>query len=42
MSWVSSDYVVIVSDRAKKGAANQRYRAKDQSIHLFLIPGNNH
>ncbi|WP_369214318.1 hypothetical protein [Streptomyces flavofungini] len=40
VSWVSADHVVIVSDRAKKGAANERYRAKDQSIHLFLIPGN--
>ncbi|MEU7580162.1 hypothetical protein AB0B50_21495 [Streptomyces sp. NPDC041068] len=38
VSWVSSDHVVVVSDRAKKGTANDRYRAKDQSIHLFLIP----
>ncbi|MEV6753194.1 hypothetical protein [Streptomyces sp. NPDC051214] len=38
VSWVSADYVVIVSDRAKKGAANERHREKDQSIHLFLIP----
>ncbi|MEV1022957.1 hypothetical protein [Streptomyces sp. NPDC050264] len=42
VSWVSADHVVIVSDRAKKGAGNQRLREKDQSIHLFLIPGNNH
>ncbi|MFE6164621.1 hypothetical protein ACFQ7F_37585 [Streptomyces sp. NPDC056486] len=41
VSWVSSDHVVVVSDRAKKGAGSARYRAKDQSIHLFLIPGNN-
>ncbi|MFH8489503.1 hypothetical protein [Streptomyces longisporoflavus] len=41
VSWVSSDYVVIVSDRAKKGAANARFKEKDQSVHLFLIPGNN-
>ncbi|MGW5863285.1 hypothetical protein ACWFRJ_14075 [Streptomyces sp. NPDC055239] len=41
VSWVSSDHVVIVSDRAKKGPGSGRYRAKDQSIHLFLIPGNN-
>ncbi|CAM5404218.1 hypothetical protein SALBM135S_01336 [Streptomyces alboniger] len=40
VSWVSADHVVIVSDRAKKGAENERYREKDQSIHLFLIPGN--
>lgn len=39
VSWVSADHVVIVSDRAKKGAASERFRAKDQSIHLFLIPG---
>ncbi|MGH4034043.1 hypothetical protein ACQB60_34500 [Actinomycetota bacterium Odt1-20B] len=38
VSWVSSDHVVVVSDRAKKGAASDRYRAKDQSIHLFLLP----
>ncbi|MVO90413.1 hypothetical protein GPA10_38115 [Streptomyces sp. p1417] len=41
VSWVSADHVVIVSDRAKKGAGSERLRAKDQSIHLFLIPGNN-
>ncbi|TGB12122.1 hypothetical protein [Streptomyces sp. MZ04] len=39
VSWVSADHVVVVSDRAKKGAAGERVRAKDQSIHLFLIPG---
>ncbi|MFG2497945.1 hypothetical protein ACGFSB_06965 [Streptomyces sp. NPDC048441] len=42
VSWVSADHVVIVSDRAKKGAESERFREKDQSIHLFLIPGNNH
>jgi uncharacterized protein YjiK len=42
VSWVSADHVVIVSDRAKKGAENERFRAKDQSIHLFLIPGDHH
>ncbi|WP_055569650.1 hypothetical protein [Streptomyces atriruber] len=41
VSWVSADHVVIVSDRAKKGPDNERFRGKDQSIHLFLIPGNN-
>ncbi|MET8684976.1 hypothetical protein ABZV77_12235 [Streptomyces sp. NPDC004732] len=41
VSWVSSDHVVIVSDRAKKGPGSARFRDKDQSIHLFLIPGNN-
>ncbi|MFI5804714.1 hypothetical protein [Streptomyces sp. NPDC051561] len=39
VSWVSADHVVIVSDRAKKSAGTERLRAKDQSIHLFLIPG---
>ncbi|MFE0175764.1 hypothetical protein ACFWZ2_25940 [Streptomyces sp. NPDC059002] len=38
VSWVSRDHVVVVSDRAKKGAESDRHRAKDQSIHLFLIP----
>ncbi|WP_413758830.1 hypothetical protein [Streptomyces sp. MMBL 11-3] len=38
VSWVSADHVAIVSDRAKKGARNKRFREKDQSIHLFLIP----
>lgn len=38
--WVSSDHVVVVSDRAKKGPDNARHRTKDQSIHLFLVPGN--
>ncbi|MFI0976933.1 hypothetical protein ACH4SP_07895 [Streptomyces sp. NPDC021093] len=40
VSWVSADHVVIVSDRAKKGTG-ERLRAKDQSIHLFLIPSDN-
>ncbi|MFI6642953.1 hypothetical protein [Streptomyces sp. NPDC050504] len=38
--WVSSDHVVVVSDRAKKGPDSARHRTKDQSIHLFLVPGN--
>ncbi|MGW2224311.1 hypothetical protein [Streptomyces formicae] len=38
VSWISRDHVVVVSDRAKKGRANDHYRAKDQSIHVFLIP----
>lgn len=40
VAWVSADHVVIVSDRAKKGPDNKRHSTKDQSIHLFLIPGN--
>ncbi|MFJ2769260.1 hypothetical protein [Streptomyces sp. NPDC087300] len=38
VSWVSRDHVVVVSDRAKKGPENDHFRAKDQSIHLFLVP----
>ncbi|QEU90998.1 hypothetical protein [Streptomyces kanamyceticus] len=38
VSWISRDHVVVVSDRAKKGQENDHYRAKDQSIHVFLIP----
>ncbi|MEV0319242.1 hypothetical protein ACIBKX_14410 [Streptomyces sp. NPDC050658] len=41
VSWVSADHVVVVSDRAKKGPDNKLHRVKDQSIHLFLIPGPN-
>ncbi|MFF0746475.1 hypothetical protein ACFYVL_39385 [Streptomyces sp. NPDC004111] len=38
LAWVSKDHVVIVSDRAKKGAGSARLRAKDQSVHVFLVP----
>jgi len=34
VSWMAPDQVVVVSDRAKK----DRYRQKDQSIHIFRIP----
>ncbi|WP_320779236.1 hypothetical protein [Streptomyces sp. CRN 30] len=37
VSWVSADHVVVVSDRAKKDGPG-RFRAKDQSVHVFLIP----
>ncbi|MER5890628.1 hypothetical protein ABT160_42955 [Streptomyces sp. NPDC001941] len=37
--WVSGEYVVIVSDRAKPGPDRARHRTKDQSVHLFLVPG---
>ena len=40
VSWVAPDRVVVVSDRAKRnGGQDQRCRAKDQSIHVFTIPG---
>jgi hypothetical protein len=40
VSWVSADRVVVVSDRAKRGGRQDgRCRAKDQSIHVFTIPG---
>jgi hypothetical protein len=37
VSWIGPDRVVVVSDRAKAGAA-ERCRAKDRSIHVFQIP----
>jgi hypothetical protein len=40
VSWISRDRVVVVSDRAKRaGRQDDRCRAKDQSIHVFTIPG---
>jgi hypothetical protein len=40
VSWMSADQVVVVSDRAKRGGRqDERCRAKDQSIHVFTIPG---
>lgn len=39
VSWVADDRVVVVSDKAKAGAQHQRCRARDQSIHLFALPG---
>jgi hypothetical protein len=40
VSWVSTDRVVVVSDRAKRnGRQDECCRAKDQSIHVFTIPG---
>ena len=37
VSWMAPDQVVMVSDKAKRGH-HRRYRAKDQSIHVFRIP----
>jgi hypothetical protein len=40
VSWIAPDRVVVVSDRAKRdGRQDDRCRAKDQSIHVFTIPG---
>jgi hypothetical protein len=40
VSWIAPDRVVVVSDRAKRdGRQDGRCRAKDQSIHVFAIPG---
>jgi len=38
VSWIAEDQVVMVSDKAKPGQP-RRCRAKDQSIHIFRIPG---
>ena len=39
VSWMAPDRVVVVSDRAKREGQDQHCRAKDQSIHVFTIPG---
>jgi hypothetical protein len=39
VSWVGPDRVVVVSDRAKREGQDQQCRVKDQSIHVFTIPG---
>jgi hypothetical protein len=38
VSWLSPDTVVVVSDRAKRNGQDDHCRAKDQSIHVFVIP----
>jgi hypothetical protein len=38
VSWLSPDTVVVVSDRAKRNVQDDHCRAKDQSIHVFVIP----
>ena len=37
VSWITSDQVVMCSDKAKS-EQDHRCRAKDQSIHVFRIP----
>jgi hypothetical protein len=37
VSWIAPDQVVMVSDKAKP-EHDDRFRAKDQSIHVFRIP----
>ena len=39
VSWVAADQVVVVSDKAKPGSQPKRCRDKDQSIHVFALPG---
>jgi hypothetical protein len=38
VSWMGPDQVVMCSDKAKPGH-DPRFRAKDQSLHIFRIPG---
>jgi hypothetical protein len=38
VSWIAPDQVVMCSDKAKP-EQDPRCRAKDQSIHIFIIPG---
>ena len=38
VSWIARDQVVVVSDKAKPDQ-DARCRSKDQSIHIFRIPG---
>lgn len=38
VSWIARDQVVVVSDKAKADQ-DPRCRSKDQSIHIFRIPG---
>ena len=37
--WLGPDEVVVVSDRVKAPTQSRRCRAKDQSLHVFAIPG---
>ena len=38
VSWIARDQVVVVSDKTKADQ-DPRCRSKDQSIHIFRIPG---
>jgi hypothetical protein len=38
VSWIARDQVVVVSDKAKPDQ-DPRCRSKDQSVHIFRIPG---
>ncbi len=38
VSWLSEEEMVVVSDRAKRNGQDERCRAKDQSIHVSVIP----
>jgi hypothetical protein len=39
VAWIAPNRVVAVSDRYKPGEQKKRCRARDQSIHIFAIPG---
>jgi hypothetical protein len=39
VSWISSRRIVVVSDKRKPGEQAKRCAQKDQSIHIFDIPG---
>ena len=39
VAWLSERQVVVVSDRAKPGEQPKKAREKDQSIHVFNLPG---
>ncbi|MGK7877106.1 MAG: hypothetical protein AB4426_28580 [Xenococcaceae cyanobacterium] len=39
VSWIYSNKIVVVSDKRKSGEQSKRCRQKDQSIHIFNIPG---
>jgi hypothetical protein len=38
VSWLPDEEVVVVSDWAKRNGQDERCRAKDPSIHVFVIP----
>ena len=39
VAWLSERQVVVVSDRAKPDEQSKKCRHKDQSIHVFNLPG---
>jgi uncharacterized protein YjiK len=39
LAWINDDRIVLVSDRAKRRRYPKRARRRDESIHLFRLPG---